>query len=149
MNLIISGISGKMGKYVYELARNTDGVNVVCGVDKYDAGIFSCPVYPTFDEVVETADVVIDFSRPDLLGGVLSYAMRVGAGVVLATTGYTKQDLDAIDKATKKAIESGLTIRISGSFNGGYVVSQSLPIGAVVKRGKVIHLYTMVTDFED
>lgn len=102
MNLIISGISGKMGKYVYELAKNTDGVNVVCGVDKYDAGIFACPVYPTFDEVAETADVVIDFSRPDLLGGVLSYAMRVGAGVVLATTGYTKQDLDAIEKATKK-----------------------------------------------
>ncbi|MBE6643996.1 MAG: PASTA domain-containing protein [Ruminococcaceae bacterium] len=54
-----------------------------------------------------------------------------------------------IDEATKKAIESGLNIKITGSFNGGYVVSQSLPIGAVVKRGEVIHLYTMVTDFED
>ncbi len=102
MKLIISGISGKMGKYVYSLAQETESVTVVCGVDKYNAGIFNCPVYPTFDEVTEAADVVIDFSRPDLLDGVLSYATRVGAGVVLATTGYTKEDIEKINKASKK-----------------------------------------------
>lgn len=54
-----------------------------------------------------------------------------------------------IDEAVKKALDSGLNIRITGSFNGGQVVSQSLPLGAIVKRGEIINLNTLVTDFED
>ncbi len=54
-----------------------------------------------------------------------------------------------VEEATKLTINTGLNVAISGSFNGGRVISQSLPLGAVVKRGEVIHLVTMVTDFED
>ena len=55
----------------------------------------------------------------------------------------------SIEEATKKAIDAGLNISINGSFYGGVVTYQSLPIGAVVKRGDVIYLQTLVTDFED
>ena len=50
---------------------------------------------------------------------------------------------------TIKPINNGLNISISGSGNGGTVVSQSLPLGAKVKRGEVIDLKTLVTDYED
>ena len=54
----------------------------------------------------------------------------------------------SIDEAVKKAINSGLNIKIRGN-NGGTVISQSLPIGALVERGSVITLEVLVTDFED
>lgn len=54
-----------------------------------------------------------------------------------------------IEEAVTYAINNGLNISISGSGNGGTVVSQSLPLGAKVKRGEVIDLKTLVTDYED
>ncbi len=54
-----------------------------------------------------------------------------------------------IEKAAELALESGLNIKINGSLSGGTVVFQSLPLGAVVTRGSVITLETLVTDFED
>lgn len=54
-----------------------------------------------------------------------------------------------LENAVKTAINSGLNISISGSGNGGMVISQSLPLGAIVKRGEVINLKTLITDYED
>jgi len=55
----------------------------------------------------------------------------------------------SIEEATEIAINAGLNISITGSITGGVVISQSLPLGALVKRGEVIKLETMITDFED
>lgn len=55
----------------------------------------------------------------------------------------------SIEEAARLAINAGLNISISGSLNGGTVSYQSLPVGAAVKRGEVIRLETMITDFED
>lgn len=55
----------------------------------------------------------------------------------------------ATDISIAEAINAGLNIKIVGCGRGGYVTSQSLPLGAVVKRGSVITLTTMITDYED
>ena len=55
----------------------------------------------------------------------------------------------SLENAVKCAIDSGLNVSISGSGNGGTVISQSLPLGAIVKRGEVIDLKTLITDYED
>lgn len=54
-----------------------------------------------------------------------------------------------ISEAVSHAINNGLNISISGSGDGGTVISQSLPLGAKVKRGEVINLKTLVMDYED
>ncbi len=54
-----------------------------------------------------------------------------------------------IEEAAKVAVNSGLNISIKGSCVGGVVVSQSLPLGALVERGKVIILEAPTFDFED
>ena len=53
-----------------------------------------------------------------------------------------------IAEATEIALNAGLNIRIIGA-GGGTVTKQSLPLGAIVKRGEVINLTTLITDFED
>ena len=50
MEIIINGISGKMGKTVFDCAK-TEGVTVTCGVDRNIVCNVDCPVYKSFDEV--------------------------------------------------------------------------------------------------
>ncbi len=55
----------------------------------------------------------------------------------------------SIDEAAKTALDAGLNLKISGSITGGFVISQSLPFDVIVKRGEVVELVTLVTDYED
>jgi 4-hydroxy-tetrahydrodipicolinate reductase len=48
--------------------------------------------------VAEDADVIIDFSRPQALKGLLDYASSKNIPAVLATTGYTDNDKVMIAK---------------------------------------------------
>lgn len=50
--------------------------------------------------------------------------------------------------AVKEAAEQGLNVKISGA-SGGVVVYQSLPLGAMVKKGTVIEIRALITDYED
>ena len=95
MNIIISGVSGKMGGYVYEAAKK-ESLNIVCGIDKRISGSFDCPVYKHFDEIKEFADVIIDFSSPGNLLPMLDYAVETSTPLVICTTGYSKEQEDEI-----------------------------------------------------
>jgi len=50
--------------------------------------------------------------------------------------------------AVSEAISSGLNVKISGA-SSGTVIYQSLPNGAVVKKGTVIELKSLIVDYED
>ena len=54
-----------------------------------------------------------------------------------------------ISVAVNECADLGLNIKLRGSIDGGNVVAQSLPVGAVVERGSIIELTATVTDFED
>ncbi len=54
----------------------------------------------------------------------------------------------SIAEATQICINLGLNIKITGS-GAGTVVSQSLPLGAIVRKGDIIELHTLILDYED
>ena len=97
-SIIISGICGKMGEMVYQSAKEY-GIKTVCGVDKLSDDNFDCPVYNRFETVGERADVVIDFSSPDIQKELLDYCVRTKTPLVLATTGQNEKQLDEICSA--------------------------------------------------
>lgn len=72
-NILICGISGKMGGNVLSLLENDPEAKAVCGVDFYPKQL-SVPVYKTFSEVKEPVDVIIDFSSPEALEDRLKFA---------------------------------------------------------------------------
>ncbi len=55
----------------------------------------------------------------------------------------------SLSEAVKCAINSGLNIKLSGSYDEGTVVYQSIPLGANVEKGSIIELKTLVCDYED
>ncbi len=100
MKILISGALGHMGRAVADQCA-AEGLEVVGGVD-VTAGEAGFPVVASFEEAPE-ADVVIDFSKPAALDGLLAYVVKRHIPAVLATTGYTEEQLAAIDRVSREA----------------------------------------------
>lgn len=98
--IILCGACGKMGGNVLSLLENDSEAQAVCGVDLYPREI-GIPVYKSFAEIKEEADVIIDFSSPVGLKERLNYAKEKGLGIVLASTGFTKDDLAMVAEYAK------------------------------------------------
>lgn len=94
--IILCGACGKMGGNVLSLLQNDDDAVAVCGVDLFPKEI-GIPVYKSFAEIKEEADIIIDFSSPENLLERLEYAKNHKLGIVLASTGFSKDDLALID----------------------------------------------------
>ena len=92
VRIIICGACGKMGGNVLDLLKEDAGAVAVCGVDLYPREI-GIPVYTSFADIQEDADVIIDFSSPTGLKERLDYAKEKGLGIVLAATGFSEEDL--------------------------------------------------------
>ena len=91
-----------MGKNILEGLSAFYDAEAVGGVDKFaDPSQFSVPVFKSGKDVNVDADVIIDFSRPDALDEILEYALSHKTGIMLATTGYSAEQQQAIDKASQ------------------------------------------------
>ncbi len=102
INVLVCGIGGKMGGNIVDLLKNDEQAKVVCGVDLHAPENCGVPVYPSFGQVKEKVDVIIDFSSPAVLESELEYAVSHNVPAVLASTGYNAEQLEAIDKAAEK-----------------------------------------------
>ena len=100
VNVIISGCSGHMGRVVESICSADPDVNVIAGFDLIQSGQ-AYPVFSNPAECGEKADAVIDFSNPSALDGLLAYCTENQVPVVLATTVYSKEQLEAISAASK------------------------------------------------
>ena len=95
IRIAISGAGGRMGQTLFECVKRSTDFSIVFGVDTFKCHL-PYPVFDSFDSCALTADVVVDFSNPSALDGILSYAEKTGAKVVLATTGYSNEQLERI-----------------------------------------------------
>lgn len=93
--IILCGACGKMGGNVLALLSTDTEATAVCGVDLYPKEI-GLPVYKSFADIQEKGDVIIDFSSPIGLQERLEYAKANRIGIVLASTGFTAEDLELI-----------------------------------------------------
>ncbi len=100
LNVIICGACGKMGANVLELLNAEENMQAVCGVDYFPREI-GIPVFKSFDEVNVKGDVIIDFSSSENLEERLKFAKENDTPIVLASTGFSKEDLALIDEYSK------------------------------------------------
>lgn len=100
--IILSGCNGRMGRAVTALCQNDPQVELVAGFDVLGQSSGGFPVFsnPALCEL--SADVLIDFSNPAALSGLLEYARRTHTPLVLCTTGYSQEQVVQIDKAARE-----------------------------------------------
>lgn len=103
VRILISGANGRMGKKVFETCLLDGSVTPVCGVDiKSDLSNSEYPIYPDFSSVKDDVDVVVDFSAPSSLDGILDFCLKNGCPAVLCATGYTSEQVEKIERASSK-----------------------------------------------
>lgn len=102
INILMSGCNGRMGQVISSAVNERDDVRIICGVDTYDGTKNNYPVYPDFVNIGEKVDVIIDFSNPSALEGLLDYAVKNNVPSVLCTTGYSEAQIEAINSAAEK-----------------------------------------------
>lgn len=102
LKVLVCGIGGKMGGNIADLLKDDNQAQIVCGVDLHAPQGCNVPVYSSFADVKEKPDVIIDFSSPAVLESELAFACEKGVPAVLASTGYTKEQLEEIKKASQK-----------------------------------------------
>ncbi len=101
VRIIISGCCGHMGRVVEEICLADSEVEIVAGFDRFPAEK-SYPVYTDLTAFKGQADAVIDFSNPAALEPLLAYCTTNNVAAVLATTGYSAEQLAMIDQAAAK-----------------------------------------------
>ena len=101
LRLIISGCKGYMGKVVAGIAESDPDVAIVAGFDVNTETPCSFPVYSDPAGFAGKADVVVDFSSPHALDGLLTYGISTKTPLILCTTGYTTEQLEQIKKAAE------------------------------------------------
>ncbi len=97
--IIISGCNGHMGRVVQALCAADSEIEVVAGFDIMGGNDHPFPVYTSPALFQGQADAVIDFSSPAALNGLLSFARERKVPLVLATTGYTPEQVAQIGAA--------------------------------------------------
>lgn len=100
--IAICGANGKMGHNVAACISERSDCKVVCGIDAYTKQYADFPIVSLPNELIEMPDVIIDFSNPSSLDGLLEYALVNNVALVLATTGYDNSEIQKIKNASQQ-----------------------------------------------
>ena len=100
--LLLSGCHGRMGRQLVQYCRGRTDAAVAAGIDPRGRPGDGFPVFRTLAGCTEKADVLVDFSRPEALDGVLAGCLDRAIPAVLAVTGYTPAQEAAIRAAAER-----------------------------------------------
>ncbi|MBE7056999.1 MAG: 4-hydroxy-tetrahydrodipicolinate reductase [Ruminococcaceae bacterium] len=104
INILFNGCNGRMGNVIADIVEKRDDCQIICGVDVVDNKNHDFPVYTSFCHVPADTkiDIIIDFSHFSALNGIIEFVQSRNIPVVLATTGYSSEDLDKIKALSEK-----------------------------------------------
>ncbi len=100
--IVIFGANGKMGRTIYSCIKEREDFTVVGGVDLYTEQYADFPIVDSPAKLPEKPDVIIDYSNPASLDSILEYCLSTGVPVVLATTGYSDEQINKIRSASQQ-----------------------------------------------
>lgn len=142
VNIAIVGSNGKMGGFVARAAEENNACQTLFGVDAYGVNKNEFPVYKDFGSAEsEKPDVIVDFSNPAALDGMLDYAVKNNIPCVICTTGYSAEQIESIKKASEKVaiffsgnMSLGINLLIELSKQASRVLGGSFDIEIVEKH---------------
>lgn len=103
VEVILHGCNGRMGQMLSELISKDEEMKVVAGIEPSGEAKNDYPVYKSFDELKETADVIIDFSTASAIDGLLDYCEKTHTPLVLCSTGLSEAQLDRVENLSKES----------------------------------------------
>ena len=131
LKLLISGCNGHMGRVVVQICRETEDIEVSAGFDLLGQENEDFPVFSSPASYPGSADVLVDFSAPAALPALLEFGLERRIPLVLATTGYSPEQLEQIQAAARE-----IPIFRSGNMSLGVNVLAGLVKKAAAALGE-------------
>lgn len=135
IKVVVCGALGRMGTIVGRVISESNTCRIVGGIDLREGTYYGTKVVPTAQMEALLAeqhpDVVIDFTVAGAAVENVKKAARVGAALVVGTTGFTPPQRDEM----KKAIDGHVPAVISSNFSVGVNIFWQLVREAVHHLG--------------
>ena len=136
INLGISGVCGRMGSRILNLAKADKEFNVVLGLEKDNhpriGEVVDGIEVTNYTEKISSCDCLIEFSSPQATLAHINTALKYKKCVVIGTTGFNEEDISVIRKSSSK-----IPILISPNMSVGVNVLFKL----VKEAGKILKNY--------
>lgn len=101
INVFVNGCNGRMGRTVISQIENFENLHLVGGFDTKQDDTANFPVFYNLDDINVKIDVIVDFSYITGTLNILEYANRNNIPVVIATTGFSKEQEEKIKEYSK------------------------------------------------
>ena len=141
VKIAVVGCNGNMGYFVVKAVEKNPDTQVLFGVDAYGTNKYDFEVFKSFDEAAEKPDVIIDFSNPAALDGMICYALKNSVPCVICTTGYSTEQVEKIKEASKSVpvfysgnMSLGINLLIELSKQAARVLGSTFDIEIVEKH---------------
>ncbi len=104
VNIALTGACGKMGRVIADIVSARDDCRISAGIDLVTEQYSDFPVVKSVYDLTEKPDVIIDFSHPSALFeySILDYCKINNVPIVVATTGYTDEQISQIKSAAEQ-----------------------------------------------
>ena len=102
IKMIMHGCNGKMGQTIANLLAEDKAMRIVAGIDQYDNGKNSYPVFQRINDCDIEADVIVDFSVAAAIDALLDYCTARKLSCVLCTTGLSETQLSRLQEVSKQ-----------------------------------------------
>ncbi|HHV29285.1 4-hydroxy-tetrahydrodipicolinate reductase [Acetivibrio mesophilus] len=129
INILLSGCNGKMGQVISKLASEKENLRIAAGFDINTSIQNPYPVYTDLNKCDIKIDVIIDFSHPSVLQGLLEFAVAKKIPAVIATTGLSSSQIKMLHEASKN---------IPIFFSANMSIGVNLLLDLVRKAAKVL-----------
>lgn len=103
VKVILHGCNGRMGQMLSTLIAADEEMTVVAGIEPSGEVKNEYPVYKSFDELTDKADVIIDFSTASAMDSLLTYCEKTHIPLVLCSTGLSEVQLDRVERLSKES----------------------------------------------
>ena len=119
MKVGVAGASGQMGSLSTVTLNEADGLHVIALYDAHTSGTIAGLTISQDPATLDGCDVILEFSRPDVVMDHLARWREFGANVVVGTSGFDAERLAALEE-------------LWGNGPGNCLVVPNFSIGAVL-----------------
>ncbi len=119
MKVGVAGASGQMGALAASTILDQDDLHLIALFDAHTSGNIGGLSISQSREALDGCDVVVEWSRPDVIMDNLDHWRRYGANVVIGTSGFDAERLNELE-------------RLWGKGPGNCLVVPNFSIGAVL-----------------
>lgn len=132
IKILMNGCNGKMGQVITKLACEYDDISIVAGITRNPSSLQNnYPVYQSFKEASEIkADIVLDFSNPEMLPEEVEYCVNHLTALVVGTTGLSEKDHEMLRQAS-----ASIPVFVSANMSFGISVLMDLALKAASALG--------------